>query len=168
MTSFFRILRLLALVAWVGGLVFFVAVVAPVAFGTLPDAHTAGSVVRASLLGLHRIGFIAGAVYLIATLTLIGTQRDSHLARAVEVLLIAAMLAITVYSHFSVLPRMENDRLSLGGDVASAPADAPAHRHFDRLHRLSVNLEGAVLLSGLCLVCLAPLPRVDYMGSLRS
>ena len=168
MTSFFRVLRLLSLVAWVGGLIFFVAAVAPVAFSTLPDAHAAGSVVRGTLIVLHRIGFISGAVYVLATLTLIGTQRDSHLARAAEVLVILGMLTLTGYSHFSVIPRMEADRLSLGGDVNTAPVGVPARRHFERLHRVSVRVEGAILLGGLLLVCLAPLPRVDYMGSLRS
>ncbi len=168
MTSFFRILRLFGLVAWVGGLVFFIAAVTPVAFRVLPDTHTAGAVVRGTLVALHRIGFGAGLVYLVATLALIGTQRDSHIARAVEVLLVIGMLLITSYSHFSVLPRMENDRLSLGGDVTKAAPDEPARRHFDRLHGLSVKLEGAVLLGGFLLVCLAPLPRRSELDRIHS
>jgi hypothetical protein len=161
MTTFFRILRLFSLVAWVGGLIFFVTAVTRVAFATMPDTHQAGLIVRGTLLALHRIGFIAGLVYLVSTLTLIATQRDSHLVRALEVLVVLVMLALTGYSHFSVLPRMETDRLSLGGVVDTAPADAPARKHFDRLHGLSVDLEGSVLVGGLLLVCLAPLPRRD-------
>ena len=163
MTTFLRILRLFALVAWVGGLIFFVAAVTRVAFETMPDTHQAGIIVRGTLIALHHIGFIAGFVYLVATLTLIATQRDSHLARALEVLIIIVMLTVTGYSHFSVLPRMEADRLSLGGNVDATPADLPAHRHFDRLHGLSVKLEGTVVIGGLLLVCLATLPRRDDM-----
>ena len=167
MTTFFRILRLFSLVAWVGGLIFFVAAVAPVAFRTMPDAHQAGLIVRGTLIVLHHIGFIAGAVYLVSTLTLIATQRDSHLVRAVEVLVVLVMLAITGYSHFSVLPRMEADRLSLGGIVDQTTANLPAHHHFDRLHGLSVKLEGTILFGGLLLVCLAPLPRRDDLDRVQ-
>jgi hypothetical protein len=167
MTTFFRILRLFSLVAWVGGLIFFVTSVTRVAFATMPDTHQAGLIVRGTLLALHHIGFISGLVYLISTLTLIATQRDSHLVRALEVLVVIVMLAITGYSHFSVLPRMEADRLTLGGIVDSAPADAPARRHFDRLHGLSVKLEGTILFGGLLLVCLAPLPRRDDLDRVQ-
>lgn len=159
MTSFFRALRLISLAAWVGGLFFFAFAVARVAFSVLPDAHTAGAVVRGTLVALHHIGFVAGVVFLVATLTLIATQRDSHIARAVEVLLVVAMLGITGYSEFSVLPRMESDRLAVGGDIAKADPDAAAVRHFNRLHGLSVKLEGGVLLAGVLLLCLAPIPN---------
>jgi hypothetical protein len=166
-TTFFRILRLFSLVAWVGGLIFFVTAVTRVAFDTMPDPHQAGLIVRGTLLALHHIGFIAGAVYLVSTLALIGTQRDSHIARAVEVLIVFVMLIITGYSHFSVLPRMEADRLTLGGVVDTAPADAPARVHFNRLHGLSVKLEGTVLIGGILLVCLAPLPRRDDLDRVQ-
>src|SRR5665213_1347708 len=46
-------------------------------------------------------------------------------------------------------------------------ADAPARRHFDRLHGLSVKLEGTVLLGGLLLVCLAPVPRRDDLDRVQ-
>jgi hypothetical protein len=167
MTTFFRILRLLSLVAWVGGLIFFVAGVTRVAFSATPDKHLAGLIVRGTLLVLHHIGFLAGAVYLVSTLTLIATQRDSHLVRALEVLVVLVMLAITGYSHFSVLPRMESDRRALGGAVDPTTADAPAHVSFDRLHGLSVKLEGAVLIGGLLLVCLVPLPRRDDLDRVQ-
>lgn len=157
----FRTFRLIALSLWVGGLVFFVAGVTVVAFKTMPDAHHAGIIIRGSLLALHRIAFYAGGVYLLFTLALLGTQRDSHPARAAELALIVAMLALTAYSQLSVLPRMDTDRLSLGGDVTKASPDAPAYREFTRLHGLSVKLEGAVLLEGLILLALAPIHGRD-------
>lgn len=151
----FRALRLISLALWVGGLVFFLAV-ANVAFKTMPDAHYAGIIVRGSLLALHRIGLFAGVVYLFFTLALLATH-DSHPARAVEIALIVSMMALTLYLQQSVIPHMETDRLTLGGDVQSAPPDNPARRHFDRLHTLSTRLEGVVLLEGLALLCLAPI-----------
>jgi hypothetical protein len=156
MTTLLRILRLYPLALWAGGEVFFV-LVAGIAFSVLPDAHSAGLVVRSALIDLHRIGLWAGVVYLLATLGLLVTRRDTHRARAVEVALIGVMLALTLYSQASVIPRMENDRLSLGGDVAAVPKENPVRHDFDRLHSLSVNLEGAVLLCSLVLVALAPI-----------
>lgn len=166
MTTFFRILRLFAVVAWVGGLLFFLAVTR-VAFSVLPDAHTAGAVVRGSLLSLHHIGFLAGAIFLVATLALVATQRDSHIARAVEVLLVIVMLALTAYSHFSVMPRMEADMQALGGNVQAAPDSAPQKAHFNRLHAVSVKVEGLVLIGGILLVCLAPVPARDDLERIQ-
>ena len=90
----FRIVRLIALAIWVGGLVFF-GFVAAVAFSTLPDAHSAGAVVRGSLIALHHIGLTAGIVYLLLTLALLATQRDSHPVRGAELVLVIAMLVLT-------------------------------------------------------------------------
>lgn len=164
MTTFLRILRLYPLALWVGGEVFFV-IVAGIAFTVLPEAHSAGAVVRGALIALHRIGITAGVIYLLATLALLATRRDTHRARAVEVVLIGVMLLVTLYSQMSVIPRMENDRLSLGGDVATVAKDNPARQDFDRLHGLSVNLEGAVLVCGLVLIALAP---IEDRRTLRS
>jgi len=150
----FRIFRLLALAVWVGGIVFFISGVAVVAFKNF-DPHMAGTMVRGSLLALHRVGLIAGGVYLFFTLALLATQRDTHPARAVELALCVAMMALTAYLQMSVMPRMETDRLTLGGDVTKAAADTPAKQHFERLHKLSTQLEGAVLIEGIILLGLA-------------
>ena len=156
MTTLLRILRLYSLALWAGGEVFFV-LVAGIAFSVLPDAHSAGMVVRGSLMALHRIGIGAAVVYLLATLALLAMRRDTHRARAAEVALVGVMLAVTLYSQMSVIPRMENDRMSLGGDVAQVSKDNPVRHDFNRLHSLSVNLEGAVLLCSLVLIALAPI-----------
>jgi hypothetical protein len=156
MTTFLRIVRLFALASWVGGIIFFVAAVAPVAFKVMPDAHQAGVIVRGTLLALHHIGFIAGPVYFLFTLALMAMHRDRHSVRAVELAVVLAMLSLTAYLQLSVLPRMETDRLTLGGDVATAPPNAPQRVHFEHLHGLSVKLEGTVLLAGLVLLALAP------------
>jgi hypothetical protein len=51
--------------------------------------------------------------------------------------------------------------VALGGDVSMAPADAPALQHFDRLHKVSVRVEGTVLIAGLLLLGLAPVHGRD-------
>jgi hypothetical protein len=112
-------------------------------------------IVRGALIALHRIGMVAGLVYLLCTLALLATQRDTHPIRAAELVLVLVMLALTGYSEFSVIPRMEADRVSLGGDVSTAPDESPAKKHFDRLHKVSVKVEGGVLVFGLLLLAMA-------------
>lgn len=160
MTTVFRIVRLFALAIWVGGLVFF-GFVAAVAFKTLPDAHAAGLVVRGSLIALHHIGMVAGLIYLLFTLALLATQRDTHPIRAAELVLVVVMLVLTGYSEFSVIPRMEADRVSVGGDITTAPVDSPAREHFERLHKVSVRVEAAVLFEGLLLLGMASIHGRD-------
>ena len=161
MRTALRMLRLIPLALWVGSIVFFV-MVAGVSFKVLPSVHGAGLVVRGSLIQLHRLGLAAGALYLFFTLALLATQQDSHPARAVEIVLVVSMIALTLYMQQSVLPRMETDRLTLGGDVATSPAEAPAHVHFDRLHALSTRLEGVILIEGLLLLCLGHISGRDH------
>jgi hypothetical protein len=114
-------------------------------------------VVRGSLLMLHNIGTIAGFIYLIFTLLLLGLG-DHRKARFAELILVAAMIGLTAYSQFSIIPRMEQDRVALGGEVNTSPADAAAHLDFNRLHHLSTNVEGGVLLCGLVVLALATVP----------
>ena len=153
MTIIFRIVRLIALSVWVGGLVFFIFV-AMVAFTTLPSAELAGLMVRGSLIALHHIGLVCGLVYLVFTLLLLSTKRDTHPVRLVELLLAAVMLVLTAYSAFSIMPQMEAYRISVGGDITKAPQDAPARVNFEHLHKVSVRLESAVMLQGLALLVL--------------
>ena len=156
MTTLLRILRLYPLALWAGGEVFFV-LVAGIAFTVLPDAHSAGLVVRGALIDLHRLGIGAGVIYLLATLGLLATRRDTHRVRMAEVALVGVMLLVTLYSQMSIIPRMENDRLALGGDITAVSKDNPTRQDFDRLHSVSVDLEGTVLLFSLVLIALAPI-----------
>jgi uncharacterized membrane protein len=148
MPTLLRFLRLLSLVVWVGGLIFFAFVVAPVAFSSLPSTHEAGIVVGGTLRVLHWIGLTSGAIFALATLL---SQRTRLLP---QLLLVAAMLAATVYLQASVLPAMEIDRQHAGGNIDAAPTTDPARQDFNRLHARSERVEGAVLLAGLLLVFL--------------
>ena len=61
-----RFLMLISLVVWVGGIMFFAVVVAPVLFSVLPTRELAGAVVTRCLTSLHWIGIVAGSVFLVA------------------------------------------------------------------------------------------------------
>ena len=158
-----RFLRLLAVVVWVGGIVFFAFVLAPVSFRTLPTVHLAGSVVGAALKVLDRIGLGCGIV-LLATIALLfrsALTAQKKLFR-LQLLLVLAMTLLTAYLHWSILPAMDLDREQAGGDITAAAPDNPARMQFDRLHQRSEHTEGAVLLLGVAVVFL--IARSDTEG----
>ncbi len=145
--------RLLSLVVWVGGIAFFAFVVAPVAFGRLGSAHEAGLVVGGTLRVLHLLGLGCSAVFLGLTLTRVGRGPSRRLLLA-ECGLVLAMALLTSYSQFGVLPRMEAYRAEAGGDVGAVDATQPARVEFERLHRRSERVEGAVLFGGLTVLAM--------------
>ena len=173
MRTFLRTLILLALVVWVGGLLFFGAVVAPVAFESLMPMFSdpamglqvAGTMVRDSLTHLHHIGLFCGAVLLL----LYVVERITRATRrsiGPPMLLTAVMMGLTAYSQFSVIPRMETLRLKAGAAMADFGSTNPARLDFNRLHTVSTWLEGTVLLCGLGLIVLYARPE-PTLGSSR-
>ncbi|NYF80736.1 hypothetical protein HDF17_003056 [Granulicella arctica] len=145
----------MTMVTWVGGLMFFAFVLAPVAFHILPSTHEAGLVVGGTLIVLHRIGMACGTLFLLATSILwLSRRADRRTGYLIQLALVAIMLSITAYLQNSVLPRMERDRVQAGGDIDATPTDDPARRDFERLHPLSERFEGVALLAGLGIVFL--------------
>jgi len=148
--NFLRFLILLTLAIWLGALIFF-PVVAATAFSALPSAHMAGLVVRGSLLKLHDIGFMCGAVFLACSLiynrALLGRARVFSFSH----ILIACMLALTAISQFRIIPQMEALRITAGEINQLAPAD-PIRAQFESLHVWSTRVEGAVLVLGIVLL----------------
>lgn len=144
MNTFFRFLRLLALGSWLGAIVFFVAVVTRGAF-TVLSGDQAGLLVGVTLSGLHEMGLIAAAIFVLASLVLRKSARASIEPAVLAVILMAALTAI---SQYHVIPRMDTLRRQMGSVDATPPSDA-RRAEFDQLHSISVDLEGAVLLIGL-------------------
>ncbi len=149
--SAFRFLMLLSLVVWIGALIFF-PVVAQASFSILPSRHMAGLVVGRSLRTLHWMGIVSGAVFLASSLLYQRTRGATHIL-SLRHSLIVIMLALTLVSQFSIIPRMDAIRSSFG-EVDSIPADNPSRVQFDSLHSWSTRIEGGVLLMGLVVVYL--------------
>ncbi|HMF62950.1 MAG TPA: DUF4149 domain-containing protein [Edaphobacter sp.] len=153
MQTVLRALRLFAMVAWVGGLIFFAFVVAPVAFHSLSSTHEAGLVVGGTLRVLHWIGLIGGATFYVATALLwLRAEVPARVSFAIQLVLTGVMVAVTAYSQFRILPAMEQDRVLAGGEVETAPLENAGRVDFERLHVLSERLEGLVLFCGLGVV----------------
>jgi len=155
MAFILRLLRLLGMVVWVGGLVFFAFVEAPTAFHVMGTNQQFALLIGDSISGLNRLGHMAGLVFLLATVVL--WTRSTTLARKllpVEIGLVVLMIGATIYVQQSIIPAMERDRAAVGGDITSVTESNPARADFDRLHPLSEKMEGSALLLGLGVIAL--------------
>lgn len=141
---------LLALVLWLGGLMFFAFVVAPTVFhpGILPTRDLAGNVVNRSLGILHLMGLACGVVFVIASMILSKLTAGSAQPLAPAHVLIYIMLILTLIAQFGVAPKMAALRANMGIIDNIPPADA-RRVAFDDLHHWSTRLAGGILILGL-------------------
>ena len=164
LTSILRYITLFVLVVWLGGIIFFGAVMAPVLFKTLPS-NLAGDVVAPSLKTLHWIGLVSGIVLLGGFVVLSVRLRKTTSAMLVPALILL-MLLFTAVSQFYVIPQMETLRAQMAGYTYVTPLPdwerraAEARQEFDSLHRWSTRIEGAVLIVGLVVLAWFARPEV--------
>jgi hypothetical protein len=130
---------LLALVVWLGGMIGFVLFTAML-FSRLPVAD-AGKVVSAIFPYYYIIGYVAGALGLILAIyfAVAGRGRVWWICSAI---LLAGALGLTVYAGAIIRPQIEAVR-----SVAEEASPDPARKaQFDSLHKLSVQLNGGVMV----------------------
>jgi hypothetical protein len=144
MSTLVRFLQFFTLGTWVGSILYFAAIVAPAAFSVLTQDQ-AGALIGLTLGRLHLMGIVAGAIYLL--ITAIGARSAAALLRPAP-LLVIVMLVLTFVSQFWVMGTIDALRSQMGS-VAATPATNALRASFDRLHRISVQLETAVLIAGL-------------------
>jgi hypothetical protein len=152
MKTLFRTVLYLALIVWLGAEIFF-PIVAAVTFQTLmPDTHTAGAIVGHLLRILHFMGLASGMVALaLLALAPVWKIYKPRIVLAPMCLLIA-MIGLTLYSQFGIIPAMERDRIAVGGSIDAVAITDPNRMDFEKLHHRSVQVEGAILLLGLAAV----------------
>jgi len=144
-----RFLMLLALIVWIGGIIFFAFVMAPTLFGVLPTTKLAGDVVNATLTKLHWMGLFSGVIFLICSLVYNWQKYVQFRPLMLSHVFVVLMLAFTMISQFGITPRMRELRSSptmMGSSVDRA--------EFDDLHAWSTRLEGGVLFLGIGVVLL--------------
>lgn len=144
MNRFLRFVQFLTLGGWIGAIFYFAAVLAPGVFRLLAQDQ-AGLLIEFTLWRLHVMGEVAAVTFLFASIVLAvsGAKRLIWPALCVMV-----MLALTMVSQHVVIRRMIDLRQQMIS-VASTPPSNPLRAEFDRLHGVSVDLEGVVLLVGL-------------------
>jgi uncharacterized membrane protein len=143
MLSFMKWLYLMALIIWLGEVIFFSFVAAPSIFATFPRPE-AGLAVGAIFPTYYRIGYGCGVILLLGAVVLTGAAA----ARgwwAVNTVLAAVMLALTLYAGVIIQPRAA----ALRPQIHEPTATAAVKDEFSRLHRLAVALNGVVLVCGL-------------------
>jgi Domain of unknown function (DUF4149) len=161
MNQITRFLRVLALGAWIGAIVYFAAVVTQGAFSVLPSQDEAGLLVGFTLGGLHLMGLIAAAIFILASVAMTKSLKAFVEPAAIGVILMAAL---TIASQDYVIPRMNVLRTQMVS-IQATPGNDPRRVEFDRLHRASVDLEGAVLLLGLAALFLTTRERKTAIRS---
>jgi hypothetical protein len=141
---FFRFLMLLALIVWIGGIIFFAFVLAPTLFSVLPTTKLAGDVVNATLGKLHWMGLISGIIFLVCSLLYNWRKHFQLRPFAISHIFVVLMLAFTLISQFGITPRMRELRSS-----PSIMESSLGRAEFDSLHASSTRLEGGVLFLGI-------------------
>jgi MFS family permease len=130
---------LLSLVCWLGGMVLFI-VVTQTAFTVLAKPE-AGKFLAVLFPRYYMLGYICGAIGLILAVYLCAT-RMPRMWWAMAALALAVALGLTIYAGVVVRPRVDAIRT-----VTEEVNPDPARRaEFDRLHHLSVMLNGGVML----------------------
>jgi hypothetical protein len=160
MRTAIRALVWLLLVLWLGGVMFF-PVTAWAAFGTIADTHVAGTVVAKCLRVLHYEGLLAGILIIVLLITGWRLRAFSRIVAA-PIVLVLAMLALTGFSQFWIIPKMEGYRIAAGGSVDAVPENNPNRVAFNRLHHTSVLVEEGVMLGGILTVILLALPSSEW------
>jgi len=150
MKTFVRALILFLIVFWLGGVLFF-PVVAATVFSSLSDTHAAGTIVGKCLRILHYEGLFAGTLLIIL---LLAANRIRAYARSVmfPVIFALVMLALTAFSQFWIIPKMETYRLAAGGAIDAVAPNNSDRVAFNKLHVVSERVEEGVLLAGVLLV----------------
>ena len=150
MTTFFRTIEFLSLSLWLGADAFLSFVVAPGAFAVLASRDQAGVMVGYSLYRMHFAGVVCGLVFLLAR---VARTRTMGSLAGPAALCVVLMILLTVISVHVVSPRMAVLRGQMGSiervAASSQASDNPLLAEFRKWHRVSVMLEGGVLLAGL-------------------
>ena len=145
-----RILRLLAFTVWIGGIVFFGAILAPTAVRTIGLTASFADLIGRSLLLLHLVGLWCGVAILVA-LRMLGARAYKASAQVALVLL---MLLMTFASNKLLILPMEHDRALAGGNINILIAGSPLRDDFNARHAWSTRVEGLILFAGLGMAAL--------------
>jgi uncharacterized membrane protein len=152
-----RYAYVLALTCWLGGMVVLGAMVAPATFETLQAAAPAtgralaGDLFREILARFHLLAYAAGGLMLVtlAGMALLGPRPRAF---AIRVFIVAAMLAVAIYSGQFVLAMLDQIQQEAGRLPSQLPDGDPRRLRFDALHLLSTRLMMLNVFGGLALL----------------
>lgn len=103
---------------------------------------------------LHEMGLVSGilALAMFALAPVAGVYKRRNVFAPMALLLL--MICLTLYSQFSIIPAMEQDRVAAGGVIEAADVANPSRIDFEKLHHRAEHVEETILLLGLVTVAL--------------
>jgi len=152
-----RLVYVLALAVWLGGMTMLGAVVAPTIFQTLQAADPgsgralAGLAFAAILTRFHLVAYGCGILLLVTliAMALLG-PRPKHFA--IRCGIVAGMLLVSAYSGVVVLGEIDAIQREVGTLPSRLPEGDPRRVRFDALHQLSTRLMMVDLMGALVLL----------------
>ena len=152
-----RYVYLTALVIWLGGMVVLGAIVAPATFQVLQaGAPDIGRMLAGNLFGVilgrfQYVAYAAGAALFVtlAAMALLGPRPSGF---AIRMAIIAVMIAVALYTGFSVLAEIDGIQGAIGTLPSQLAAGDPRRLRFDHLHQLSTRLMTFNMVAALALL----------------
>lgn len=134
-------IHLLALVCWIGSIVFFSFFAAPSIFKTL-DKKQAGELVGVIFPKYYGIGYVCGFLVLVTLFLSPKPDRDYKL------ICLLVMMVCQFAAGLGVNPKAKNLKSKIKS-ATMAEEKEQLEKQFKKLHSLSVKLNAAVLFAGL-------------------
>jgi uncharacterized membrane protein len=160
MTPVVKWLYLVALAVWIGSIVFWSFVAAPALFRAL-GPEQAGQVVRRIFPTYYLLGMVAAAVGIVTVGILLGAGAMRTPVAVLSLLLLAGMGGLNLWMRQGVAPHMAVVRERVArARAADRVVDPELEAEWKGLHRLSVQVNGAVLLGALVLLFLLVYSRI--------
>lgn len=141
---------------WLGALVCFAAIFAPVIFRTLGPSSGAIEVVTRTIIALDWMTIAVCFLLLLLAFLHEGTPGRRGWIRGG---LFLAIILLAGVSHWVITPRLRAVHERAGGSAATLPADHPSHQEFQRLHRGSAAAMSGELVLGLITAGILLRPR---------
>lgn len=143
------VVEIWAYAVWLGGLVGFALIFAPIAFHTVSDLPLFATLTARNLGALTTVGYVCGGIAIVCALlrSANAAERAPDFARAG---LVVAMLVLVAFQAQAIQPRMERATRD-----ATLPKDDPRHIAYDGLHKQSTYVVGGAVLIGFIVLALA-------------
>src|ERR1041384_1905834 len=154
MTQAVKWLYLVTLAAWIGSILFFSFGVAPAVFKVLKP-EDAARLQRALFPRYYLVGLLCAALGIVCVGILLADRAFMKWPGILSLLLLATAGATDLWLRQTVVPHMAELR-----EQRATQSDAALDAEWKTLHRVSVQLNVAVLLCGLALVFLVVYSRV--------
>ena len=156
MTQAVKWVYLVSLALWVGSIIFFSFFVAPTIFKVLKP-EDAARLQRALFPKYYLVGILCAGIGIVCVGLLVAERAFGKWPGVLSLVLLAVMGTTDFWLRQTVVPHMAEIREQR---AAAKEPDPAIETEWKSLHRLSVQLNGAVLLAGLVLVFLVVFSRV--------